>query len=122
MWLSKKIVKSNSDNVAESGTVTITSSNSIEANSTVNARNLPTYAPYGYNTVTPVGEQVILVPSSDGQVAVGSRCVENALESGEVCIKSKGGATVMLKNDGSVVINSLVIDKNGVINNGSENS
>ncbi len=118
MWLSKMVVKRKNNTVAESGTVTITDSDSLEANSTVNARGLPTYAPYGYNTRIPIGEEVLLVPSTNGQAAVGSRCTENLLENGEICIKSKGGATLILKNDGSVVINSLVIDKNGVINDG----
>lgn len=117
MWLSKMISKSNSSSVAESGNVTIASADSIEANATVNGRNLPTYSPYGYNSVTPVGEEVILIPSSSGQVAVGARSYSAELESGEICISSKGGAKIILKNDGSVVINSVVIDKNGVINN-----
>ena len=34
---------------------------------------------------------------------------------GEIKISSKGGATIILRNDGSIELNSLVIDRNGVI-------
>ncbi|MGN0523984.1 MAG: hypothetical protein ACI4IG_06900 [Eubacterium sp.] len=116
MWLSKMISKTNSNNIAESGNVTIASADSIEANATVNCRNLPTYSPYGYTSVAPVGEEIMLIPSTNGQVAVGTRSSALELESGEICISSKGGAKIILKNDGSVIINSVVISKNGVIN------
>lgn len=115
MWLSRMLSKQNNAEKAEKGSVTISKSDLLEADSSVNTRNLGSYAPYGYSSAAPVGEEVILVPSSDGQVAVGTRCKENELESGEIKITSLGGANIILKNDGSVVINSLVIDKNGVI-------
>ena len=117
MWLSKVISKPRGETIAESGNVTIASADSIEASATVNCRNLPNYAPYGYTSVAPVGEEVVIVPSTRGQVALGTKAVPSQLQSGEVCISSKGGAKIILKNDGSVIINSLVINKNGVIDN-----
>lgn len=115
MWLSKMLSKNYSVQKAEKGNVTISENKNFETVSSVNSRNLNSYAPYGYAAVPPVGEEVILIPASDGQVALGTKCEASALESGEIKITSLGGAEIILKNDGSVVINSMVIDKDGVI-------
>lgn len=116
MWISKMISQSRQSPKAEKGSVTL-SSNSLETDGTVKTRNIDAYAPYGYQCRPPVGEEVMLLPSGDGQVMIGSKAVCENLQSGEIRLKSLGGASIILKNDGSVVINSLVIDKNGVINN-----
>jgi len=115
MWLSRKIAKNNLTEKAERGNVTISASDVMEADASANTRSLGSYAPYGYTSNVPVGEEVILVPSSDGQVALGAKCSRNNLESGEVMIASLGGAKILLRNDGTVVINSMVIDRNGVV-------
>ena len=99
---------------AEAGCVTI-SGRTIEADSSVSVREVKSYSPYGYSAVVPVGEEVMLVPSAEGQAIIGSRLKASELASGEIRISSKGGAEIILKNDGSVVINSLVISKEGVI-------
>ena len=41
----------------------------------------------------------------------------SSLESGEIRIASAGGAKIILKNDGTVIINSMIIGKDGVIKN-----
>lgn len=115
MWLSRKLSQASKNDLAEKGSVTLSNANEIEAGSTISTRSINTYSPYGYSSVEPVGEEVLLIPSSDGQVCVGSKTIANNLESGEVQIMSLGGAKIVLKNDGSVVINSLVIDKDGEI-------
>lgn len=118
MWLSKAISKGAADNRAQKGSVTISGLSSIEAQSVSNAKSLSAYAPYGYAASAPSGEEVIVLPSSDGEIALGTRAKDADIEAGEVAITSLGGAKIVLKNDGSVVINSLVIDRNGVIQNG----
>lgn len=115
MWLSKMVASESQAELAENGVVTLSSSGNIEAGSTLSTRSISSYSPYGYSAVMPVGEDVLLVPSSDGQVAVGVKDRASSLEPGEVEISSLGGAKIVLKNDGSVQINSMVIDKNGVI-------
>lgn len=115
MWLSKMLCVSDTAGKAEKGRVTLSEPDSFEAGSSVTSRNINSYAPYGYNSLAPVGEEIILVPSSDGQVAIGTKNNSTSLESGEVKIASKGGAYIILKNDGSVIINSIIIDENGVI-------
>ena len=118
MWLSKAVNRNAADNRAQRGSVTISGSAEIEAHTGGNTKNMETFTPYGYTCSAPVGEEVAVVPSSDGSIALGTKCRAETLESGEVMITSLGGAVIYLKNDGSVVINSLVIDRNGVIQNG----
>lgn len=115
MWLSKTIFQDTESEKPQNGSVTMSSSSNIEIGSTVMARNTDMYAPYGYCAIPPVGEEVLIVPASKGQAIMGILSKENSLDSGEIRLRSKGGATIVLRNDGSVVINSMIIDKNGVI-------
>lgn len=118
MWLSKTIGKSIADNRAQKGSITISGSADLEAQYTAGAKNMESYTPYGYTSAAPIGEEVVVIPSSDGEIALGTRCKSSELQSGEVMISSLGGAKIILKNDGTVVINSTVIGREGVIGNG----
>ncbi|MBR0412095.1 MAG: phage baseplate assembly protein [Eubacterium sp.] len=118
MWLSKTIGKSMTDSKAQKGSVTVSGSAALEAQYTAGAKNMEAYTPYGYTSAAPIGEEVVVLPSSDGEITLGTRCKASTLQSGEVMISSLGGAKILLKNDGTVVINSMVINREGVINNG----
>ena len=87
------------------------SDGNIEAASTVNSRNTASFSPYGYSCAIPVGEEVILIPSNDGQVLLGTKSDSAGLAAGEVKITSAGGAGITLKNDGRVIINGRVFLK-----------
>lgn len=115
MWLSRKVQRQEKDVRTQKGRVTISSPERIEAGSTVSEHNIGLCQPYGYSARPPVGEEVFIIQSSDGQAVAGVRSEAQHLDSGEIRLKSKGGATLILRNDGSVEINSLVIDKNGVM-------
>lgn len=116
MWMSKRIVATSEKEVAEKGKVTL-SDNQLEAGATVTRRNIDSYAPYGYKSVPPVDEDVIMLESNDGAVVLGSLSKDEDIESGEVKISSLGGAYIILKNNGDIVLNGLVIDSRGVIQN-----
>lgn len=116
MWISKNIAGMGYESLAERGSVTL-SSNEFEAGSTCTQRSIDTFAPYGYQSKAPVGQQVMILPSSDGQAVIGSLCSYKDLDSGEIRIISKGGATILLKNDGTIQLNSLTISKEGVVTN-----
>lgn len=115
MWLSKAIKQDNAENSVEYGSVTLSSGDTLEASSSVSVRATGAYLPYGYSSLPPIGEEVMLLPASDGQAVVGVKNSSTNLEAGEIEICSKGGARIVLKNDGSVIINSLKIDKEGKI-------
>lgn len=117
MWMSKNMVRSkqSENEKAEKGCVTM-SSNQLETGSTVISRGIESYAPYGYQCSMPVGEDVMIIPSDNGQAVIGALSNPSKhLAVGEIKISSKGGATIILRNDGSIELNSLVIDRNGVI-------
>lgn len=116
MWMSKRIVATSEKEVAEKGKVTL-SDNQLEAGATVTRRNIDSYAPYGYKSVPPVDEDVIMLESNDGAVVLGTLSKDEDIESGEVKISSLGGAYIILKNNGDIVLNGLVIDSRGVIQN-----
>lgn len=116
MWMSKNIAKVASNDMPEKGVVTL-SDREIEAGSTVTRRNIDAYSPYGYSAIPPVNNEVMLLPSNDGVVMLGTLMNTDNLESGEVKISSLGGATIILKNDGTISLNGLIISKKGVIQN-----
>ncbi|WP_297131038.1 hypothetical protein [uncultured Eubacterium sp.] len=114
--MSKKIVATSENEVAEKGKVTL-SDNQFEAGATVTKRNIDSYAPYGYQSVPPINEDIIMLESNDGAVVLGTLNKNCDIESGEVKVSSLGGAYIILKNDGNIVLNGLVIDSRGVIQN-----
>lgn len=116
MWMSKKIVATSENEVAEKGKVTL-SDNQFEAGATVTKRNIDSYTPYGYQSVPPINEDIIMLESNDGAVVLGALSKNDGLESGEVKISSLGGAYIILKNNGNIVLNGLVIDSGGVMKN-----
>lgn len=68
-------------------------------------KNLEFCFPYGLASVPPNGERGVVLPLDDGEVGLGVlRGAEN-LQEGEVMLYSKGGASLVLKNDGRVLIN-----------------
>lgn len=116
MWISRQLKNDAVQPRAERGNVLVSNDDGFGAGGTVAMRDVKSYAPYGYTSAPPVGEEVMLLPSTDGQVLIGTRA-SSSVEAGEIMIKSLGGAYIHLKNDGSIVLNGLVIDKNGVIHN-----
>ena len=114
MWLSKMLSRENEAPLADEGIVTNSDGSSVEASSSVNAGGISSFSPYGYAANIPNGEEVILIASAKGNAALGVKNAFSELERGEVCITSKGGASILLKNNGDVIINGkLGIDKEG---------
>lgn len=117
MWISRNYASKSSTAAAETGTVTIGGSGSLEAASTVHAREICHYAPYGYSAAVPTGEEILLINGSAGTVSAGIKMKDENLKSGEISISSAGGARIMLKKDGSVYINGVTFTKEGAVIN-----
>lgn len=117
MWLSRRF-NAGAQSAAESGVVTLSENGVTDASSSLPARNAGCYAPYGYCAAVPVGEEVLVINGASGAAVAGAKMRASGLEQGEIELRSRGGASIVLKNDGSVVINTLVIDKNGNIAEG----
>lgn len=73
------------------------------------------YTPFGFSSVAPSGEKALIIPTPNGEMIAGYKMRPRVLESGEVELFSQGGAYILLKNDGSVVINGLTISTRGEI-------
>ena len=52
-----------------------------------------------------------MLPLVSEQACLGVVAQDKNLEEGELMLYSKGGASIVLKNDGSVVINGKVFEK-----------
>lgn len=61
--------------------------------------------PYGVVSVPPAGERAVVLPLDDGEVGLGVLATAKGLQEGELMLYSKGGASIVLKNDGRVLIN-----------------
>ena len=112
MWLNKNY-NSASESYAEKGTVTIGGTQNLDAGE--GARNAEVFAPYGYSFCAPAGEEVLIVGSPFGGAVAGTKCTQENLKNGEIKICALSGAYILLRADGSVVINGTVIGKNGKI-------
>ncbi len=73
-------------------------------------RRAPTVAaPYGMAVCLPQGEKVVMLPESG--VCLGAVNNAEGLLPGEVRLFSAGGAEILLRADGAVVINGQVFPK-----------
>lgn len=115
MWISQQISKGNEQSESQTGKSTLNSNGSVEITSTGVSRDVELYAPYGYSFSLPVGQSVLLTRCDGAQAGLGVAFSSEALALGEIKITSSSGAYIYLKQDGSVEINGLKINKNGVI-------
>lgn len=118
MWLSRQIIKNERKPVIQSGRVTLNDNGELEAVASGVDRSVRMFSPYGYAFSLPKGEKMLLTESDGSQAAFGVEMERENIAAGEIKITSSSGAYIYLKNDGSVIINGLVIDSKGVIKNG----
>lgn len=117
MWISKQFSNSNlNENPAmQTATVTLNDNGDVEASSTGTERGVQFCAPFGYCYSLPTGEKLLLTHCDAEQTAIGVSMNSKDLKSGEIKISSPFGGFIHLKSNGSVIINGLEIDKDGVI-------
>ena len=107
MWVSKEITESNRKNFnLKIGKVTQTSENEVCIENDTEYRNLPIVCPYGFFSIPVLGSNAVIAPISNNFLYFGTK-TKNLydLKSGEVGMYSHGGASIVLKNDGRVLIN-----------------
>lgn len=102
MWLSRQLTEREPGVRLISGQVSYRAAVRDE-NETHQAETL---FPYGFSSVAAQGGKAVLV---DGYCAGVSALPDSGLAQGEVRLFSQGGAEILLKNDGSVVINGQSI-------------
>ena len=68
-------------------------------------------APYGIAYVPPIGARSLILPTDSGDVYLGViGAPAEPLEQGELMLYSAGGASIVLKNDGRVLINGRAVE------------
>ncbi|MBE6824876.1 MAG: hypothetical protein E7513_05965 [Ruminococcaceae bacterium] len=111
MWLLDYVTKNSfqKDDIS-CGDVTASSRGAVAVNSSLEHRDLPIVAPFGIAYNPPVGEKSVVVPLQGGRACVGVISPYKSLKPGELMLFSKGGASIVLKNDGTVLINGKVYE------------
>lgn len=111
MWINEKLDnQTRRRREAEGAVVSYDSGSALDAKGSKLYSALPCVAPYGIYSVCPKGVSALVLPLERGSVSLGvvSDGVQG-LEPGEIMLRSSGGATLVLKNDGSIEANGKVI-------------
>ena len=109
MWLMNYITKNSiTAPKAERGGVK-SSGNTVSVDSSEEHREIKCCVPYGFASVVPVGESAVVLQLANGEVSLGVLAKNVELDEGEVMLSSKGGASIVLKNDGRVLINGKAV-------------
>ena len=110
MWISRYMTANSfSDERPSVGEVRATGEK-ISVSGTNEHYTLPLAVPYGIYYVPPLGTESVILPTAAGDVCVGVIAVPTAeLAEGELMLRSKGGASIVLKNDGRVLINGRAV-------------
>lgn len=110
MWLMNYITKnSGKAPSAVKGNVNKNDKDGTAVISSGEHKRLKSCFPYGIVSVPPTGERAVVLPLDDGEVGIGVVAKNAGLAEGEVMLYSKGGASIVLKNDGRVLINGQEI-------------
>ncbi len=120
MWLSKKLAEGSTqttNNNTEIGNLSIATDDLVAAISSCEKRGIVFYAPLGIEFFPSEGQKVLLLSCGNQTACVGVEMKKSDnLQSGEIRLFSQGGASILLKNDGSIVLNNTVtVAKNGNI-------
>lgn len=106
MWITSYLAKNRMKDSACAGSIMNADVTGVEVDSSRRYREVPVAAPYGVYCVPPSGERAVMVHTPSGGVCMGVISpLPASLEAGEIMLCSQGGASIVLKNDGSVLIN-----------------
>lgn len=114
MWISRRLMAGEPIKAPEEAKVTLQGTGA-EMSGSYQTRNFIQYAPFGYQTSLPAGSDVLTVPAPSGMAAVGVASQTHTLAPGEIRIAASSGAYLLLRADGSAVINGLTITASGAI-------
>lgn len=109
MWLAEYMTKNTPDqNKSSCGNVTSSNNGNVAVSACLEHRDLPIVAPYGIVYNPPENEKSAILDVGGSYMCVGVVAPYKELQPGELMLYSKGGASIVLKNDGTVLINGKV--------------
>lgn len=116
MWISRQLAQEKQETTPiQTAKVTLNDTREDNGVSAGNERGVGLCSPYGYSFSLPAGENLVITHCDAQQTAIGVSMTSRGLKTGEIKITSKSGGYIYLKSNGSVVINGLEIDRDGVI-------
>lgn len=116
MWISRQLAQEKQETPPiQTAKVTLNNTGEDNGVSAGSERGVKLCSPYGYCFSLPAGESLILTHCDAQQTAIGVTMAAKGLKTGEIKISSESGGYIYLKNDGSVIINGLEINSDGVI-------
>lgn len=111
MWISNKISsgEKSKQRKVSSADVTMVSGGNIVVQNSNEYKNIKIVSPRGIAYMPVQGDKTVVIPVGDENVCVGAINESTELEAGELMLYSSGGAKIILKNNGEVVINDTTI-------------
>ncbi len=110
MKISKEISNKNKNLTCITGKVVSSADRRIAAASSDGTAQFSIVAPKGIDYVPQKNDDSVVIASENERLCIGVRRSDNPYEiqTGELALYSQGGAYIILKNDGTVVINGQV--------------
>ncbi len=106
MWILNYVTKNSiADSTAEKGNIKGASGGRVKINASSDYAEIPVAAPYGISYVPVAGEETVVLSAGGEDICLGTLSKNQNLKPGELMLKSAGGASITLKNDGKVYIN-----------------
>ena len=111
MWVSDYLsANSFSQQKASCGEITSTDGAQSSVISSNERFGVKALAPYGIRYVPVVGSDSVMIHTDKGDFLIGVMQAPSSLEAGELELRSLGGASIVLKNDGRVLINGRTVE------------
>jgi hypothetical protein len=108
MWILNYVTKNSiAQSAPDKGSVKASSNGKIHVDASSSYSAIPIVAPYGITYASPGGEDSVVIKANGCDVCLGTISAKNNLQPGELMLSSKGGASIVLKNDGGVYINGV---------------
>ena len=104
MWLTKQLRKNTGARV---WSAQVEGGEQLQVQGESEYRSPETMFPYGFNSLAAGGQRAVML---DGMYVGISALPDNTLQEGEVRLFSSGGAEILLKRNGQVVINGQVFE------------
>lgn len=111
MWISNKIAVDDKLKIrkASIGDVTMVEGEKIIVQNSDEYRDISIASPKGIAYVPSQGDKVAVIPIGEENICIGVIKEGMNLKEGELMLYSSGGAKIILKNNGEVVINGTTI-------------
>ena len=110
MKISKELSNKNKNLTCITGKVVSSADRRIAAASSDGMAQFSVVAPKGIDYVPQMNDNSVVISSENERLCIGVRRSDNPYEiqTGELALYSQGGAYIILKNDGTVIINGQI--------------